>query len=191
MAALYGTGYNTYYWYDMVTNIPNAYFVEVGIYKYVGSPTYTLGRATSFGAAIHYRYASLSSFCFNLDWKLMVFQVYPHAHCCHIWFGGHQFVQLLCRAAICGKNVWGKVQWKTSIRMKLNVIKIRVVVIVQKYTEFTKIFSPFHFIPLSIIIKPKLNWRLLMGMGYSVISPLSAKCFVSGAKISTTVKCQH
>ena len=67
MAALYGTGYNTYYWYDMVTNIPNAYFVEVGIYKYVGSPTYTLGRATSFGAAIHYRYASLSSFCFNLD----------------------------------------------------------------------------------------------------------------------------
>ena len=67
MAALYGTGYNTYYWYDMVTNIPNAYFVEVGIYKYVGSPTYTLGRATSFGAAIHYRYASALIFCFNLD----------------------------------------------------------------------------------------------------------------------------
>ena len=87
----------------------------------------------------------------------MVFQVYPYAHCCHIRFGGHQFVQLLCRAAICGKNVWGKVQWKTSIRMNLNVIKIRVVVIVQKYTEFTKILSPFHFIPLSIIIKPKLN----------------------------------
>ena len=69
MAALYGTGYNTYYWYDMVTNIPNAYFVEVGIYKYVGSPTYTLGRATSFGAAIHYRYASASArvFCFYFD----------------------------------------------------------------------------------------------------------------------------
>ena len=39
----------------------------------------------------------------------------------------------------------------------LNVIKIIAVVNVQKYTEFTKIFSPFHFIPLSIIIKPKLN----------------------------------
>ena len=30
--------------YDMVTDIPNAYFVEVGIYKWNGSPTYTLGR---------------------------------------------------------------------------------------------------------------------------------------------------
>ena len=30
--------------YDMVTDIPNAYFVEVGIYKWHGSPTYTLGR---------------------------------------------------------------------------------------------------------------------------------------------------
>ena len=55
MGAIYGTGYNTYYWYDMVTNIPNAYFVQVGIYKWVESPTYTLGRATSFGAALHYR----------------------------------------------------------------------------------------------------------------------------------------
>ena len=70
--------------YDMVTDIPNAYFVEVGIYKWHGSPTYTLGRwkwilkkwfemaqifkvwkkemsnyfsfrGTSFGAALHYR----------------------------------------------------------------------------------------------------------------------------------------
>ena len=55
MGAIYGTGYNTYYWYDMVTDIPNAYFVEVGIYKVIGSPTYTLGRGTSFGAALHYR----------------------------------------------------------------------------------------------------------------------------------------
>ena len=55
MGAIYGTGYNTYYWYDMVTEIPNAYFVEVGIYKVIGSPTYTLGRGTSFGAALHYR----------------------------------------------------------------------------------------------------------------------------------------
>jgi len=55
MGAIYGTGYNTYYWYDMVTDIPNAYFVEVGIYKVLGSPTYTLGRGTSFGAALHYR----------------------------------------------------------------------------------------------------------------------------------------
>merc|ERR1711971_1343998 len=52
MGAIYGTGYNTYYWYDMVTDIPNAYFVEVGIYKWHGSPTYTLGRGTSFGAAL-------------------------------------------------------------------------------------------------------------------------------------------
>ena len=55
MGAIYGTGYNTYYWYDMVTDIPNAYFVQVGIYNWVESPTYTLGRATSFGAALHYR----------------------------------------------------------------------------------------------------------------------------------------
>ena len=59
MGAIFGTGYNTYYWYDMVTNIPNAYFVGDGIYKYVGSPTYTLGRGTSFGAAIFYRYIFL------------------------------------------------------------------------------------------------------------------------------------
>ena len=39
----------------MVTDIPNAYFVEVGIYKVVGSPTYTLGRGTSFGAALIFR----------------------------------------------------------------------------------------------------------------------------------------
>ena len=55
MGAIFGTGYNTYYWYDMVTNIPNAYYVEDGIYKFVSSPTYTLGRGTSFGAAIFYR----------------------------------------------------------------------------------------------------------------------------------------
>lgn len=41
-AAICMTGYNTYYWYDMVLNTPNAYFVEAGIYKYCGSPTYTL-----------------------------------------------------------------------------------------------------------------------------------------------------
>ena len=46
MGAIYGTGHNTYYWYDMVTNIPNAYFVQIGIYKYVSSPTYTLGKNT-------------------------------------------------------------------------------------------------------------------------------------------------
>ena len=54
-AAIYMTGYNTYYWLDMVLNTPNAYFVEAGIYKYCGSPTYTLGRLTGFGAAIKYR----------------------------------------------------------------------------------------------------------------------------------------
>ena len=54
-SAIYMTGYNTYYWYDMVLNTPNAYFVEAGIYKYCGSPTYTLGRLTGFGAAIKYR----------------------------------------------------------------------------------------------------------------------------------------
>ena len=51
-AAIYMTGYNTYYWYDMVLNTPNAYFVEGGIYKFCGSPTYTLGRFTGLGAAI-------------------------------------------------------------------------------------------------------------------------------------------
>jgi len=55
MGAIWGTGYNTYYWYDMVVDIPNAYFVEVGIYRFVGSPTYTLGRGTSFGVAVMYR----------------------------------------------------------------------------------------------------------------------------------------
>ena len=29
-AAIYGTGYNTYYWYDMVLDVPNAYFIEKG-----------------------------------------------------------------------------------------------------------------------------------------------------------------
>ena len=53
--AIYMTGFNTYYWYDMVLNIPNAYFVEGGIYRICGSPTYTLGRFTGFGAAIQFR----------------------------------------------------------------------------------------------------------------------------------------
>ena len=53
MEAIYGTDYNTYYWYDMVTNIP--YFVQAGINNWVESPTYTLGRGTSFGAALYYR----------------------------------------------------------------------------------------------------------------------------------------
>ena len=54
-AAIYCTGYNTYYWYDMVLHVPNAYFIEKGIYKYCGSPTYTLGRMTGFGAAIKFK----------------------------------------------------------------------------------------------------------------------------------------
>ena len=54
-SAIYMTGYNTYYWYDMVLNTPNAYFVVGGIYRFCGSPTYTLGRFTGFGAAIHLR----------------------------------------------------------------------------------------------------------------------------------------
>ena len=53
--AIYMTGYNTYYWYDMVLDTPNAYFINGGIYKYCGSPTYTLGRFTGFGAAIQFR----------------------------------------------------------------------------------------------------------------------------------------
>ena len=53
--AIYMTGYNTYYWYDMILNTPNAYFVDGGIYKYCGSPTYTLGRFTGFGAATQMR----------------------------------------------------------------------------------------------------------------------------------------
>ena len=53
--AIYMTGYNTYYWYDMVLNTPNAYFVRGGIYKFCGSPTYTLGRFTGFGAAIQFK----------------------------------------------------------------------------------------------------------------------------------------
>ena len=54
MAAIYGTGFNTYYWYDMITDIPNAYFVRVGIYKYVSSPTYTLGKLYKIYSYIHY-----------------------------------------------------------------------------------------------------------------------------------------
>ena len=33
----------------------NIYTTEKGIYKYCGSPTYTLGRLTGFGAAISFR----------------------------------------------------------------------------------------------------------------------------------------
>ena len=81
MGAIYGTGYNTYYWYDMVTDIPNAYFVQVGIYNWVESPTYTLGRATSFGAALHYRCACQ---VFRNYFHLFFFlQVCANASGCH------------------------------------------------------------------------------------------------------------
>ena len=49
------SGYNAYYWYDMVLDTPNAYIVESSIYKCCGSPAYFLGRLTGFGAAIYYR----------------------------------------------------------------------------------------------------------------------------------------
>ena len=55
IGAIFVTGYNTYYCFDMVLDTPNAYFVETGIYKFCGSPMYTVGRLTGFGAAIHYR----------------------------------------------------------------------------------------------------------------------------------------
>ena len=35
-AAIYGTGYNTYYWYDMVLDVPNAYFIEKGTVYILG-----------------------------------------------------------------------------------------------------------------------------------------------------------
>jgi hypothetical protein len=53
--AIYMTGYNTYYCYDMVLDTPNAYFIKGGIYKYCASPMYTLGRFTGFGAALQFR----------------------------------------------------------------------------------------------------------------------------------------
>merc|ERR1712194_278694 len=43
-SAIYSSGYNTYYWYDLVLNKPNAHFSTDGIYRCCNDPTYTLGR---------------------------------------------------------------------------------------------------------------------------------------------------
>ena len=56
MAAIYGTGFNTYYMFDMITDIPNAYFVEVGIYRYASSPMYTLGKSSGPTALTRLKY---------------------------------------------------------------------------------------------------------------------------------------
>lgn len=49
------TGFNSYFWRDMLTDIPNARFVTSSLYKVTGHPTYTLGYTQGLGAAIFYR----------------------------------------------------------------------------------------------------------------------------------------
>lgn len=51
-AAVWMTGFPTYFWYDMVLHKKNAYFIEGGIYTYFKSPTYTLGRLGAIGAGL-------------------------------------------------------------------------------------------------------------------------------------------
>ena len=72
MGAIYGTGYNTYYWYDMVTDIPNAYFVQVGIYNWVESPTYTLGRLCTTGVRVKYSGIIFTCFSFYRSVPMLV-----------------------------------------------------------------------------------------------------------------------
>ena len=54
-SAIYMTGYNNYFMYDMILNIPNAYFIKGGIYKFCSSPMYSLGKLYGFGLAIMFR----------------------------------------------------------------------------------------------------------------------------------------
>ena len=54
-SAIYMTGYNNYYWYDMILNTPNGYFAEGGIYKFCDSPMYNLGGLRGVGMAIMYK----------------------------------------------------------------------------------------------------------------------------------------
>mmetsp|Transcript_10521 Transcript_10521/g.14758 ORF Transcript_10521/g.14758 Transcript_10521/m.14758 type:complete len:308 (-) Transcript_10521:226-1149(-) len=49
------TGFNSYYWRDMVTETPNSRFVESSLYSYFSHPTYTIGYLPALSVPIYYR----------------------------------------------------------------------------------------------------------------------------------------
>jgi isoprenylcysteine carboxyl methyltransferase (ICMT) family protein YpbQ len=52
MYCVYLSGLNNYYYYDMMLATPNARFVDSGLYKWFGSPTYHLGYIDGYGFAL-------------------------------------------------------------------------------------------------------------------------------------------
>jgi hypothetical protein len=52
MYCVYLSGLNNYYYYDMFLATPNARFVDSGLYKWFGSPTYHLGYIDGYGFAL-------------------------------------------------------------------------------------------------------------------------------------------
>lgn len=69
------TGFNSYFWRDMLTDIPNDRFVTSSLYKMTSHPTYTLGYLQGLGAAIFYR--SVEGM---LAWLVMQISILLFAH---------------------------------------------------------------------------------------------------------------
>ena len=95
MGAIYGTGYNTYYWYDMVTEIPNAYFCG-GWYLQVSRISYIYtGKGDKF-------------------WSSLALPLCANVHCWVSGLGAHQPLQHVPGTAFCSENVY-----KTSTEQAL------------------------------------------------------------------------
>ena len=61
------SGMNNYYYYDFMLQIPNERFVDCGLYKYCGSPTYMLGYLDGYGALLLYGALGMGSPHLGLD----------------------------------------------------------------------------------------------------------------------------
>ena len=52
MYAMYLSGLNNYYYYDMILDTPNERFVDSGLYRWFKSPTYHIGYVDGYGLAL-------------------------------------------------------------------------------------------------------------------------------------------
>jgi len=71
------TGFNSYFWRDMVTNIPNSHFVESSLYSLFSHPTYTVGYIQALGYAVVYRSVEgcIAYLCFQVSILMFVYFV--------------------------------------------------------------------------------------------------------------------
>ena len=68
------SGVNNYYYYDFILQTPNERFVDSGLYRWCGSPTYVLGYLDGFGCFLLAGAAGNGSFSIGLVWMVCQLQ---------------------------------------------------------------------------------------------------------------------